>query len=69
MDLPPAIPVISLPEYNPHIPVDEAMHTKPSKKGILLIWIALFRPKYSARIPDKTDPIGFVITPKLAVIK
>lgn len=46
--------------------VDEAMHRNPSRNGMLLICIARFRPKYSANIPDKTDPTGFVITPKLA---
>lgn len=34
--------------------------------GRLLIWIDLLLPKYSAMIPDRMEPTGLVITPKLA---
>lgn len=64
--LPPAIPVTNLPAYNPHILSEVAMQRKPTRKGMLLTWIALFLPKYSANTPDSTEPTGFVMTPRLA---
>lgn len=64
--LPAAIPLMSLPAYKVQMFSDMAIQRKPSMKGILLICIALFLPRYSANIPDRTDPTGLVITPRLA---
>jgi hypothetical protein len=42
------------------------MHSQPKMKGTLLIWMDLFLPKYSATTPDRIEPIGFVMAPRLA---
>lgn len=64
--LPAAMPVINLPRYRSGMSLANPIHIHPAKNGKLLNCMDLLLPKYSAKNPDKIDPIGFEIAPKLA---
>lgn len=66
--LPPAMPVISLPIYSIQIFLAQAMQSHPVMKGILLICIDFVLPNHSAKTPERMEPRGFVIAPRLAEI-
>lgn len=57
------------PTYKLQMFLEAPMKIQPIMNGIVLNWMDRFLPRYSARIPERIEPNGLVIAPKLAVRK